>query len=305
MSPVVDALIPIAGVIALGWLLRKTGLVRAELWGGINRLSYQALLPALLFSTISRAELDIGEAGAFLAAVTLGFVAVSAVAMACRLLPMEGPSFTSVFQGSVRWNGFVLLALSGSVFGTDGEALVALVFAPTVPLINVLSVIVLVIWGASDRPPDLARVASRIITNPLIIGCIAGAAANALDLFQTGPVAETARLAGRAALPLMLLSIGAGLDFSALWARPGLLTITVVLKLVVAPLIFIALGRAFGVQGTALVLVAAIGAAPGAAAAYALASEMGGDARLMAGVVTATTLLAFIAMPFWMGIAGG
>ena len=216
MSPVVDALIPIAGVIALGWLLRKTGLVRAELWGGINRLSYQALLPALLFSTISRAELDIGEAGAFLAAVTLGFVAVSAVAMACRLLPMEGPSFTSVFQGSVRWNGFVLLALSGSVFGTDGEALVALVFAPTVPLINVLSVIVLVIWGASDRPPDLARVASRIITNPLIIGCIAGAAANALDLFQTGPVAETARLAGRAALPLMLLSIGAGLDFSAL-----------------------------------------------------------------------------------------
>ena len=66
----------------------------------------------------------------------------------------------------------------------------------------------------------------------------------------------------------------------------------------------------FGVDTSELVLIAlvalmAIGAAPCAASAYVLAREMGGDAELMAGHVTATTILAFAALPFWLGLAGG
>lgn len=305
MNAVASALLPIFGVIALGWGLRRSGLVRADLWFGVNRLSYQALLPALLFSTISTAELQGAQTLPFLAAATLGFIAMGVVALAFKPLPIDGPAFTSLFQGGVRWNGFVLLALTGAAYGAEGAALTALVFAPTVPIINVMCVAVLTIWGASDRTPNIARVAGRIVTNPLIIGCLLGAAANALSVFQTGPVADTAALAGRAALPLILLAIGAGLDFSALKARPGLLSLSVTLKLVVAPLVFYGLGLAFGVDGLALVILIAIGATPGAAAAYVLASEMGGDARLMAGHVTATTVLAFLAMPLWMAFAGG
>lgn len=305
MNAVASALIPIFGVIALGWALRRSNLVRADLWPGINRLSYQALLPALLFSTISTARIEGADTTAFLLAATLGFIAMGAVSLAFIALPVDGPAFTSLFQGGVRWNGFVLLALTAAAYGPDGAALTALVFAPTVPIINVMCVAVLTIWGVSGKTPNFGRVAGRIVTNPLIIGCLLGAAANALNLFQTGPVADTAALAGRAALPLILLAIGAGLDFSALKARPALLSLSVSLKLVAAPLVFYGLGLAFGVEGLALVILTAIGATPGAAASYVLASEMGGDARLMAGHVTATTLLAFIAMPFWIWVAGG
>ncbi|MGJ3230327.1 MAG: AEC family transporter [Oceanicaulis sp.] len=305
MNAVAGALIPIFGVIALGWALRRSGLVREALWPGINRLSYQALLPALLFSTISTAEIEGAQTGPFLIAATLAFIAMGAISLAFKPLPIDGPAFTSLFQGGVRWNGFVLLALTAAAYGPEGAALTALVFAPTVPIINVMCVAVLTIWGASDTKPNMGRVTSRIVTNPLIIGCLLGAAANALNLFQTGPVADTAALAGRAALPLILLAIGAGLDFSALKARPALVGLSVSLKLVVAPLVFYGLGLAFGVEGLALIILTAIGATPGAAASYVLASEMGGDARLMAGHVTATTLLAFIAMPFWIWVAGG
>ncbi|MAB68365.1 MAG: transporter [Oceanicaulis sp.] len=300
MNAVASALIPIFGVIALGWAMRRSGLVRKELWLGVNRLSYQALLPSLLFSTISRADYAGLPAGSFLIAVTLGFVVMGALCLALKPLPVPGPAYTSLFQGGVRWNGFVLLALAGTAFGTEGNALAALVFAPTVPLINVMCVVVLTIWGTSDVKPDARRVGMRIVTNPLIIACLLGAACNALGLFQTGPVADTAALAGRAALPLILMAIGAGLDFSALKARPKLLMLSVSLKLIIAPLVFIVLGRLFGVEGAALALLAAIGSTPGAAAAYVLAAELGGDARLMAGHVTATTLLAFLAMPFWI-----
>ena len=303
MNGVVAALVPIAGVIALGWTLRRTGLVAAELWGGVNRLAYQALLPALLFSTISTADYAALPAGPFLAAVTLGFVAMGAIALGFRALPVDGPGYTSLFQGAVRWNGFVLLALAGAAFGPEGEALAALVFAPTVPLINVMCVAVLTIWGASAHKPDAGRVALRIATNPLIIACLAGAAANTFQLFQTGPVADTVALAGRAALPLILLCVGAGLDFTALRARPSLLLLAVALKLLIAPLIFYGLGRAFGVEGLALTVLTAVGATPGAVASYVLARELGGDARLTAGHVTATTVLAFFTLPLWIAFA--
>ena len=303
MNPVVTALIPIFGVIALGWGLRRTGLVATELWGGINRLSYQALLPALLFSTISQADYTGLPAATFLIAVTLGFLVMGAIALAFRPLPIDGPAYTSLFQGSVRWNGFVLLALSAPVFGPEGAALAALVFAPTVPLINIMCVAALSVWGASERPLNRRLIVMRIVTNPLILACVAGAGANALGLFRDGPVADTAALAGRAALPLILLAIGAGLDFSALKARPRLLTLAVALKLLVAPLVFYLLGRLFGVEGVALAVLTAVGATPGAAASYVLAREMGGDARLTAGHVTATTILAALSLPIWISIA--
>jgi len=303
VSMVAGALLPIFGVIALGWGLRRSGLVRADFWPGINRLSYQALLPALLFVSISTAEVDLAGALPFLVAATLGFILMGAIALALKPLPVDGPAYTSLFQGAVRWNGFVLLALAGAIFGPEGAALAALVFAPTVPIINVMCVAVLSIWGEAEDKPDVRRVAVRIAANPLILACLAGIAANGLDLVQTGPLADTAALAGHAALPMILLAIGAGLDFTALRARPALLALSASLKLIAAPLIFLGLGLALGVTGMPLALLAAIGATPGAAAAYVLASEMGGDARLMAGHVTATTLLAFLALPFWIGIA--
>lgn len=303
MSPVLTALFPVFGVIALGWVLRRSGLVAAPLWGGISRLSYQALMPAMLFSTIATADYAGLPAGSFLLAAVTSFIVLGIIMMAFLVIPMPGPVFTSLYQGGVRWNGFVLLALAPAAFGPEGAALAALVFAPTVPLVNLLCVGVMGVWGASDEPPNLRRVMMRIVTNPLILACLAGAAANALGLFQSGPVADTISLAGRAALPLILLTIGAGLNFSALGARPAILSLSVTMRLIVSPVIFYGVGLLFGVEGIALVVLTGVGATPGAAAAYVLAREMGGDAELMAGHVTATTILAAITLPIALALA--
>jgi predicted permease len=303
MSATSAALIPLLGVIFIGWLLRRTQLVPSELWSGVAKLSYQALLPATLFSTISLADFDGMQAGSFALAAAIAFGLMGAIALLFKPLPVDGPGYTSLFQGAVRWNGFLLLAFAQAAFGLEGAALLALVFAPTIPIINIMCVTVLSLWGDNNASPKLTPVIGRIVTNPLILACFAGITANAFDLFQTGPIADMASLIGRAALPLILLTVGAGLDFSALRARPGLLSLSVSLKLIVAPLVFYGCGRALGVEGLAMTLLVAVGSAPGAAAAYVLASEMGGDKRLMAGHVTATTVLTFIALPFWIWFA--
>ena len=305
MMGVVGGLVPIAAAIALGWIVRRTGLVQADLWTGINKLAYLVLLPALLFVTIGQADLAGGAAIPFLTAAVLGFLGIAALSWAMLpILRTDGPSFSSVFQGGVRWNGFVILALAQVSLSTEQAALVAIVFGPTVPLINILCVMALSVWGEHEGSVSVSRVLSRIVTNPLIIGCFAGMAATVLPWLQPPLVVDTAELIGRAALPLILLAIGAGLDFSAIGARPRLLAVSVGIKLMAAPALFILIGSLFGLPSSILVVLAAVGGAPGAASAYVLAKELGGNAELMAGHVTVTTLLAFLTLPFWMWVAG-
>ena len=304
MSPIVSGLVPVAGAIALGWVLRVSGLVAAPLWAGITRLSYQALLPALLFVTIARTEYDGLPVGAFLGAMTVAFLVMAALSYgAGRLAGARGPSLTSVFQGGLRINGFVVLALAQAAFTPEGVALIALMFGVMVPLVNVLCVGVLAVHGRAETSPGPRVVAVRIATNPLIVGCVLGLLAAAMPFEAPVALTETAALVGRAALPLILLSVGAGLDFSSVTSAPRLLTVCAVLKLAAAPLVFWGLAAAFGAEGAALTALLAIGAAPCAASAYVLAREMGGDAELMGGHVTVSTILAFAALPFWIGLA--
>lgn len=304
MTVILGALLPIFAVIGVGWGLRRSNLMPAEMWPAVSRLAYVGLSPALLFSVISRADFqNITVAPAILAAV-LGFLSMGGLVIALKpLIKTDGPAFTSVFQGSVRWNGLVILALATLSYGLDGEVLVSLIMVATIPVVNVMAVTVLTVWGAHEKTPDIKAVLWRIISNPLILGCIAGAIANLLNLFQTGPIADVLALMGRAALPLILLAVGAGLDFTALNARRGLLALTAFNKLIIAPLVFGGIAWALGVRGEALAIVVLVGASPGAASAYVLAQQLGGDRRLSAGDVTATTLLSFVTLPIAVWIA--
>jgi len=111
-------------------------------------------------------------------------------------------------------------------------------------------------------------------------------------------------IVGRGALGVTLMCVGAGLDLKAISARPVLMAAAVVVKLVVAPLVFVGIGLAMGLSGMHLAVLAICGAAPSPPAAYILTREMGGDPRFMAGHITATTLLSAAAIPAAIWFAG-
>lgn len=304
MGSIVAGLVPIAAAIGLGWIVRKTGLVTTDLWTGVTRLSYVVLLPALIFETIAQADIGALPTGRFFAAAGAGFLAMAGIALALKpFLRTDGPTFTSVFQGAIRWNGFVILALAQAALSMEQAALAALVFVPTIPLINIMAVAALSVWGSRGGSLRVAPVLFRIVTNPLILGTVAGLAVSTFPLKPPDAFFQTAELVGRAALPLILLSVGAGLEFSSVRTNPGLLAVAVGLKLIVAPAVFILIGQGLGLDTATVVVLAAVGAAPGAASSYVLARELGGNAELTAGHVTVTTILAFISLPIWISLA--
>jgi predicted permease len=301
MSAVFASLIPTFLIIATGWLCRTTGFVDDRQWAGLERTTYTIFFPALIIDTLSRANLrDVPVAGVGGALVT-GILIVAAITLALRPVlsrkgGIDGPSFTSIFQGATRWNTFIGLSVAGSLFGQRGVALIAVAIAAMVPLLNLMAFYVFIRFAGQPRqsPYEILR---SFVANPFIWSCAIGLSLNFLAPPLPQPVAVYVELMGRAALAAGLLVVGAGLDIRRL-ARPGLPhVVSGVLKLLVLPLVVVTVARLSGVTGGDLVVAIVAASVPSASAAFVLARQMGGNAPLMAEILTLQTLVAMASMP--------
>jgi malonate transporter and related proteins len=308
MSAVFASLIPTFLIIATGWLCRATGFINEQQWAGLERVTYVIFFPALIIDTLSRADLSavpvLGVGGALVGAILIMAVLVLALRPVLeRHFGIDGPSFTSIFQGATRWNTFVGLAVAGSLFGQRGIALIAVAIAAMVPLLNLLAFYVFIRFAGQPRrsPWDILR---SFVTNPFIWSCAVGLALNLLAPPLPKPLAAYIELIGRAALAAGLMIVGAGLDIRRL-ARPGLPHILAAgLKLVLMPVMAGTLAGLVGVFGDDMTVTIIAASVPSASAAYVLARQMGGNAGLMAEILTLQTLLALLSMPLLISLWG-
>lgn len=298
MLAIVGALAPIFLLILLGHALRRFALVSDAFWLPAERVTYYLFFPCLVVEELSRANLAaldvLPMAGALVAATLAG----AAILLALRpVLGVDGPAFTSLFQGGVRFNTYVGLAGARALFGPPGLTLTAVGIALLIPLVNVLSVLVLARHAADGRAAGPRAVLGGLARNPLIVAAAVGATLTLSGLGKPPLIGEVVEILARAALPLGLLTVGAGLDLGA--ARtPGVAVLaSSAVKLLLLPALTLAAGLALGVEGMALTVAVLFNALPCAPSAYILARQMGGDHTLMATVITMQTLLAALTLP--------
>ena len=292
---ILGALGPIFALILLGLGLRRSGFPGDGFWPAAERFTYFLLFPALLVHRLALSRLGdyaVGPVAVVIVALLLGMTA-----LVCVLRPwlkVDGPAFTSVYQGVIRFNTYVGLAVVLAVFQAEGGTVAALVMAIMIPLINVLCVLVLTVHAGGSA--TMAGVARGLLTNPLILGCLTGIGLNLSGIGLPWGSAAVLEILARAALPLGLLAVGAGLRVDGL-ARPGLLAAASALKLLALPALagilcwLVQPGR---LETAVLVTFAAL---PGAPTAYILARQLGGDAPLIAAIVTVETAAALVTLP--------
>jgi hypothetical protein len=303
---VISALLPVFLVIALGVLLKQTLLPDRSAWDSLERLTFYVLFPALLTVTTATADLSevpvAGVGGAlFFAIIILSAILLLFRVPISRALDINGAAFTSVFQGTVRWNTYVALAIAGTMFGTPGLALASVAIVAMVPILNFICVLVLARYAA-DKAPGARATAGMVLRNPLIWSVLAGIAINLAGIPMPGIAVAFLEVLGRGALALGLLAVGAGLELGKA-LRPNLAVIvTVFLKLAVMPAVAIGLALWFGLSGPPLLVVAIASSVPSAPGAYILARQMGGDAPLYAHLLTMQTLVALLTIPLVLAI---
>ena len=306
MLTVFAALVPVFLLIVLGFALRRTLLTHDMTWTGLEQLVYYVLFPALLVDSLARANLAsvpiAGAGGALLLAVlTMSALCLALRPLLAKYLGIDGPAFSSVFQGATRWQTFVALSVAGNLWGDLGLTLASVAMVAMIPLLNIFCVAVLAHFAAPQRLawPDILLAIGR---NPLIWACVVGLTINVAHLPFPAPLHHFADSLGRCSLAIGLLVVGAGLRFEGLRESGAAAALTVSLKLVVMPIIAITLGKAFGVSGSSLAVVACCASVPAASNAYILARQMGGDAPLMAQILTLQTMIAVFTMPVFIAL---
>ena len=303
MPAVAAAIAPIFLIVAAGFVLRRTGPFPAGAWPPVERLTYYVLFPSLLLVSLARADPGgLPVAGMAAGAVGAPAALLLALLLARPRLRLDGPGFTSLVQGSIRFNNYIGIPLALAFFGADSIALAALFIAAMVPFANVACVWTLARHGAAEVRGR--AVLAAMCRNPLILACAAGIAVNLSGLGLAGPVAATLDLLGRAAPPAGLLCVGAGLDLAAARAGRSWIALACVLKLGLMPLVATGLAHLLGLSAAAAGILILFHALPTAPAAYIMARQLGGDARLVAGMLTAQTLLAMITLPAWIAFLG-
>ena len=307
MLIVLEALLPIFALMGLGLLLRKREIVPQEKWAGIEQVCYWLFFPAILITTLVRADLKSvplgGIATMMLTAVATMLVIMLALRpLLARYWQVQGPAYTSIFQASTRWNGFIALAIILKMFGDPGVAIVAVALAAMVPVINFENVVVLATFASTTRPPA-RRVARMVLSNPLIWGCLTGLFLNLAEIPIWTPVMDLLDLLGRAALGAGLLCVGAGLRVRHALKPSREVWVGVILKLLIMPLLVAAWAVAFGITGMTFQALIVCASVPTAMNGFLLARQMGGDAELVAATVTVQTALSILTIPLMLYLA--
>ena len=300
---VVDILAPIILLVALGTVLRVSGFASEAFFRETNRLLFWVALPSLLFVKIATAAPQLGRAAGIVAVLLIGMAACVAVGyLVAWGLKLPRPAAASFVQGGYRSNlayvGLPLVLYALAVVGGDtpeAEALALLAIAPLIPVYNIAAVLILT--GAqrqeqADRGEQAWRLLQSVISNPLVIACVAGLAFAYSGLALPAAIERTLDALGQMALPLSLLGLGATLRAWALRSGGVPALISALIKVLFAPLVGYGVARLLGLSAPEQMMAMLYLAMPTAVLSYVMAERMGADGRLAGSIVVLSTLLA-------------
>jgi len=298
----VQLLFPDFSLIVIGFLLCRYTALGRPVWDQVESLVYYFLFPVLLFHSIVRHPLDlVAASGLITAGLLLG---ISGIGMAYVLprLPWLGRRIdrrehAGAAQVAFRFNSFIALALAERVAGAQGLLQIAVLIGVCVPLFNIGAV-----WPMA-RHANTGFVAA-LVRNPLIIGTGTGLAANLLGLTIPLWLEPTVSRIGASSLALGLMAAGAGMQFGSL-AQSRTLTVSVLgIRHLLLPLVAWTLARLLRLDATQATVLLAFSALPTASTCYVLASRMGYNGAYVAGLVTLSTVLGLLSLPFALGVLG-
>jgi malonate transporter and related proteins len=295
---VAQTIIPIFLLILLGVAMRRWFGLREDFWPQMDRLVYHVFFPALLFSTLSHFEIDLGAATPMLVVAALFMCSGMVLGYVAKYLFHAPPKvYSATFQTFFRFNSYVGLAIAGGLHGQEGLAAIGLLMGFMVPLANVASVLMLARHSESHWLKE-------ILLNPLIIATAGGITFSLVGLHLPKMFDAMLSLLSQASLPLGLVVVGAGLRMQGLHSHPGTLWYGVAVKLLVLPAIAWGLAATFGLSGVYFHIPVLLAALPVSTVAYVLAKRMGGDGDTIAAQVMLSTLLSAMTLPLWLLLMG-
>ena len=287
---------PLVLYMAVGVLLKRLRTVDDAGFRGINRILFYVTIPSLCYLSVAAADLRAMVETPFLLYVGLGLTLVFLLSMLivprfCKDNARRGVLVLGIFRPN---EGIFGLSIAAALLGAAHMGYMTLAVSLSVPLTNALSVYAMERYRGGRA--NLGRMLVQIFTNPILIGCLLGFAANLIQLRL--PTVLNTTLTGIAGIttPLAFITLGGTLSFGSLRKNRVSLAVVTLLRLVVIPLVFVLLFAWLGFPKDAVASVLIVFGAPTATVIYNMAANLGADEDLAASIVAITSVLSIVTM---------
>jgi malonate transporter and related proteins len=291
----VQLLIPDFSLIVCGYLICRFTALNRSVWEQVDSLVSYFLFPVLLFHSIVRSPIDFEAMSSLIgAALSLVSIAILLTYVIGLWQKIEKADFAGSAQIAFRFNSFIALAMAERLANREGVLMMAVIIGVCVPVCNIGA-----IWPMAKNSGT--GFSKALVRNPLVIATAGGLLANLIGFTIPNWAEITVTRIGQASLALGLLAAGAGMQLSSVfdspskrWMSASVLTI----RHVAMPLLALAMIRIFHLQPTQAAVLLVYSALPTASSCYMLAAKMGYEGAFVAGLVTLSTALGVLSLPF-------
>ncbi|MEN5387940.1 AEC family transporter [Aliarcobacter skirrowii] len=293
MEQIFTSLIPIFSLIMIGYLFKKISFPSNEFWPMADKLTYYVLMPALLIITLSKAKLESSDINLIFVSILAIFLTMILLMIFNKISPTQNSSFTSIVQGGIRFNTYVFLALSASIFGDSGLAMAAVIITFAIPILNIFCITIFALYSQNSKI-NFLYLLNSILRNPLIIACLMGSLINFSSISIPISIEKLLQILSNAALPLGLLSIGYTLVLKEIKSSKKDLTISTIAKFLILPVTIYLFAKLFELDNSMISILVLFAIMPTAPSSFILARQLNGNLSLMTSIITVQTLLSVL-----------
>lgn len=297
-----ETILGFVGIVAVGWLLKRTGVLRREDAHPINAVIIYVGLPAMIFRAVHGATL--GPDLAIVAAIAWGVFGVTALlawAMA-RALGLARPVAGGFILAAALGNtGYIGYPITTALLGDSG--LVRAIFYDVFGTVGALLLVGLFVaarFGDSGREQRINPL-REALTFPAVIALAIGLALRplpVLDLVSAG-IDSLANLV----VPLIMISVGLSLRPGAIREQAGPLAFLSALRLVLAPLVALGIGSLALSDPEAVRLVVLEAGMPSMMLTLVVGERFGLDTDFIAAAILVTTVACVVTIPLMQLVA--
>jgi malonate transporter len=301
-ASILGALVPVFGLIAIGYLCGRIDLLGPRAFEVLNRLVIAVTLPVLTFRTLAHMSPADLSVPAMVAAVLGGAFAIYALGFLIERLAGRDLAEANIAGLAACFSntGFVGLPVAMLAFGPSSIGPVAIAMALYAAVVFGVGVVI----SELAREPDgglaagLRRAGRAMVRSPLIMLSALGVVWAWAGLPLSGPADTLAATLAGATAPCALIAIGLFIAMPRESAAPAPIARVVLLKLVGHPLatagLLLLLPPMPPMWGTMAILMAAM---PSGASSFVLAGGAGRWAmELSAWAVMLTTVMAALTL---------
>lgn len=299
-----NATVPVFLMMLLGLVFRKAGWIDDAFASKMNQFVFRVPLPLLVFSDLASVDFDKVWNMKFILFCFFVTVLSIGISVAISYLWKDKSIQGEFVQASYRSSAALLgIAFIQNIYGTSGMA--PLMIIGSVPLYNVMAVLVLSLFRPGQKGLDrkvLKKTLKGIVTNPIIIGIVAGLLWSALKIPMPHIAEKTVSSVAGVATPMGLMAMGATFDIRKAFAKVKPSVVAALIKLVGYAGVFLPVAVWMGFRKEELVAILVMLGSATTVSSFVMAKNMGHEGTLTSSTVMLTTLFSAFTLTGWLYI---